>query len=83
MCWIGAIGSQSWTVAWPFIAMWLVFKLAFWAVIVTLVVCAIRRLRRNGCHLSPMTPLEILKARYARGEISKQDFESMRQDVER
>ena len=83
MCWIGAFGNQSWTMAWPFIAIWLVMKLAVLALIVTLVVCAIRRLRRNGCHLSRMTPLEILKARYARGELSKPDFESMRQDVER
>ena len=83
MCWIGAMGSQSWTMAWPFIAMFVVFKLAFLALIVTLVVCAIRRLRHHGRHVSSMTPLEILKARYARGEISKPDFESMRQDVER
>ena len=82
MCWMGAVGRQG-TMAWPFIAMWLIFKLAFLALIVTFVVCAIRRLRRHGCHVSPMTPVEILKARYARGEISKQDFESMCRDVER
>lgn len=28
------------------------------------------------------TPLEILKARYARGEISRQEYEQMRQDLE-
>jgi len=28
------------------------------------------------------TPLEILKARYARGEISKEEFERMRKDIE-
>jgi len=27
------------------------------------------------------SPLEILKARYARGEISKQEFEEMRRDL--
>ena len=83
MCWTGVFGNPSWTGAWPFLAMFVVLKLAIWVAIVTLVVCAIRRLRRNGCHLSPRTPLEILKARYARGEISKQDFESMCRDVER
>ena len=28
------------------------------------------------------TPLEILKARYARGEISREEYEQMRQDLE-
>jgi putative membrane protein len=28
------------------------------------------------------TPLEILKARYARGEISREEYEKMRQDLE-
>lgn len=28
------------------------------------------------------TPLEILKARYARGEISREEFERMRKDIE-
>ena len=48
-----------------------------------MVVCGIRWLRRERHHGAPMGPVDILKARYARGELSKQDFESMRQDVER
>jgi putative membrane protein len=28
------------------------------------------------------TPLDILKARYARGEITREDFEQMRKDLE-
>jgi putative membrane protein len=28
------------------------------------------------------TPLEILKARYARGEISREEYEEMRRDLE-
>ena len=58
-------------------------KLALWALIVTALIFAVRWLRRQGPHGHLSTPLEILRARYARGEISRQDFESMRQDVER
>jgi putative membrane protein len=28
------------------------------------------------------TPLELLKARYARGEVSREEYEQMRRDVE-
>jgi putative membrane protein len=31
---------------------------------------------------SSETPLEILKARYARGEISREEYEQMRRDLE-
>ena len=69
MCWIGTFGNPSWTVAWPFIAMFMVFKLAMWAAIVTMVVCGIRWLRREQYHGASMGPVEILKSRYARGEL--------------
>lgn len=38
----------------------------------------------NQTHLplASQTPLEILKARYARGEISREEYEQMRQDLE-
>lgn len=81
-CW-NVLGTQGWANAWPFITMWILFKLTIWAVIVTAGVFAIRSLRRGGLHCGRTGPLEILKARYARGELSRQDFESMRQDLER
>ena len=72
-----------WAGAWPFLLVAFAVKLAVWALIVTGLIFAIRWLRRQspGGHVS--TPLEILRARYARGELSRQDFESMRQDLER
>ena len=68
--------------AWPFLLVAITLKLAVWALIVTGLIFAVRWFRRQTPgHLS--TPLEILRARYARGELSRQDFESMRQDLER
>ena len=72
--------SAMGAVAWPYVALWVAMKLAMWALIATVVIFAIRRFRE--CRLAGMpTPLEILSRRYARGEITKQDFESMRRDL--
>jgi putative membrane protein len=65
--------------------------LLFWGVVIALVVFAVRALTRSGS--GQATPpagspgqtrdqaLEILRERYARGEISKDEFNSMRQDL--
>ena len=82
LCFWSGIGSQSWAVAWPFIVLWLAFKVAIGALVITALVCGIRRLRRQCGTGSLQTPLEILKARYARGELTRQDFESMRRDLD-
>jgi putative membrane protein len=38
---------------------------------------------QSGPAETGQTPLEILKARYARGEISREEYEQMRRDLER
>ena len=81
-CFWSGVGSQSWAAAWPFLVVWFAFKLAIWALVIAAIVYGIRRLGRHGaCGASP-TPLEILRARYARGELTRQDFESMRRDLD-
>ena len=37
---------------------------------------------QSGPAQSKQTPLELLKERYARGEISRDEFEQMRRDLE-
>jgi len=46
-----------------------------------LVFFVIRFASRSGFGSSGETPLEILKKRYAKGEISKDDFEKMKKDI--
>lgn len=67
--------------------------LAFWGVIVMLAVMLFRSLvgprREEHTSTSPDVPaalpakgaLDILKERYARGEITKQEYEQMREDI--
>lgn len=81
-CGWSSITGLSWSSAWPFFVLWFAFKVAIWALIVTTLVAGIRWLRGQHALRTPATPVEILRARYARGEITKQDFESMRRDLD-
>lgn len=65
---------------------WMVFWMVlFWGVIVALVVWGIKRLTgRDGSGSSTSEkrdPLDIAKERYARGEISREEFEQIKKDL--
>jgi putative membrane protein len=72
----------GWTAAWPLIAVWLVFKVTVWALVITALVFAVRRLRRDGCIGRRRAPLDILKTRYARGELSREEFDAMKRELQ-
>ena len=62
------------------------FMLVFWVLIVVLIILLVRRLVSAG-HPNVTGPpqensaLEILKKRYARGEINKEEFEDKKKDL--
>ncbi|MBF8266945.1 MAG: hypothetical protein HW388_453 [Dehalococcoidia bacterium] len=59
-----------------------VWMVLFWGSIIALVVWAISRMTRDSSGLPrSSTPLEIAKARYARGDITREEFERLRQDL--
>ncbi len=63
-----------------------VFVIIFWILIVALIVLLIRRLVSSGPTRISSPPqedsaLEILKKRYARGEIDKEEFEAKKKDL--
>lgn len=67
----------------------MVLMILFWAAIVVVIIVGIRWLIISNRSQRQMTSereapsaLDILKARYARGEISKQEFEAIRRDIE-
>ena len=62
-----------------------VWMVVFWAVIIALVVWGARKLtQREGSGSGTMdrrAPLDIAKERYARGDISKEEFEQIKKDL--
>lgn len=74
--------SGWWTAAWPVFVVWMLLWLVLWGLLMTALVLAVRWLWQATSHRRRMTPIEILRERYARGELSRQDFEGMRQELE-
>jgi putative membrane protein len=69
---------------WGIIGM--IFMFIFWALLITgiilLVIWLVRRASYASKDLSRKNDaIDILKERYARGEISKEDFERMKRDI--
>ena len=65
--------------------------LLFWGLVIGLGALAVRGLAGGGNPTQPpgdagtrggQTPLEIAQARYARGDISRQEYETIRQDLQ-
>ena len=54
----------------------------FWLLVIVAIVAALRRTPwSSSSGGAAQTPLEILKARYARGEIDKKEFEEKKRDL--
>ena len=70
---------------WGFWGAWgigmMVFMLLFWGLIIVGVVLGIRWLIGQGKESRPDSALEILRQRYARGEINKDEFEARKRDL--
>jgi hypothetical protein len=64
---------EWWPVAGPLLAVWILFKLAFWALLIAGVVLGIRWPGRGGCERWRQTPLDALRLRYARGDINREE----------
>jgi putative membrane protein len=69
-------GSGWWMV---FGSVWMII---FWGVIIALIVWGTRKLtRHSGDSGYRGSPLEIAKERYAKGEITKEQYEQIRKDL--
>ena len=64
---------------------WMIFgvilMIVFWGGIIALVVWGIRRLVQGSPSRESRNALDIAKERYARGEITKEQFEQIKKDL--
>jgi putative membrane protein len=76
---------RPWMMNWGFGMWWFMpfIMIAFWIVVIVGMISLIRWLARSdrGGEIKSETALDILKKRYAKGEISKEDFERMKKDI--
>jgi putative membrane protein len=77
--WDGSSMHPMWG-AWGISMM--VVMLAFWALVIAAIVLGVRWLVTDRRLSVPDRPLAILRERYARGEINKDEFEARRRDLE-
>lgn len=81
-------GSYDWGMhpMWGFWGGWgigmMLFMLLFWGLVIVAVVLGIRWLVNQGKETRSDSALEILRQRYARGEINKEEFEARKKDLQ-
>jgi putative membrane protein len=88
----GAVGWAPWSCGWTGAGGWqgwtgMILGIAFWILVCMSIVYLIRWIshntRRDRVPLSAASgPAEILKTRYARGEITAEEFHRMRKELE-
>jgi putative membrane protein len=61
--------------------LWMIVPLLFWVGVIALAVWGVSSLFPSRAEAGQVTALEILKRRYARGEISTAEFHQAKQDL--
>lgn len=79
-------GMDGWSWGWTW-GVGMVHGLLWWVFVILGIVLLLRLLGRGGASATPPpappeTALDILKKRYARGEIDKAEFEEKRRDLQ-
>ena len=58
-----------------------IWMILFWGVIIALIIWVVKRLTKNTDSNNKKNPLDIAKERYARGEITKEEFEEIKKTL--
>ncbi len=72
--WLGRFG-------WAFMLVRGLMMLAFWGALILLAVLVVRALSARPRGHEASSALEVLKARYARGEITKAEYEEIKREI--
>ncbi len=77
--------NWGWHPMWEMMGIWgigmMLVMLAFWVLVIVAVVAAIRWLIGQGREPRRDQALEILRERYAKGEMSKEEFDAKKRDL--
>ena len=73
--WDMPLGMGWW---WLFGGVWM---LIFWGGLIALIVWGITKLTGRGGTATKHNPLDVVKERYAKGDISKEEFEQIKKDI--
>lgn len=64
---------------------WMIFggiiMLLFWAGLIALVIWGVTRVTRHNFNTGKQDPLDIARERYARGEITREEFEEIKKNL--
>ena len=70
---------------WEMSGWWMLFgglwMFIFWGGLIALIVWGVIKLSRRNSSTSKSSPLDVAKERYARGEISREEFEQLKKDL--
>ncbi len=75
--WLGDMG-------WGWMVFGGIFMVIFWGGLIALIIWGVTRLSRRDGSAPPAPkhdPLEIAKERYAKGELSREEFEQLKKDL--
>jgi putative membrane protein len=76
-------GTEGW--GWGWWGMGIIHGLLWWAILILGIIVLVRLLGRDSGRAAGAPPaetaLDVLKKRYARGEIGKQEFEEKKRDL--
>lgn len=74
---------MMWYDGWGWMLLGGIWMIIFWGIIIFLIVWGVKKLteHRGGATYEHRSPLDIAKERYARGEISKEQFEQIKKDL--
>jgi putative membrane protein len=75
------MGWPWYDLSWLGMGLGMLIMIIFWAGLIALITWIIVKLVRSGQKPSSGTALEIARIRYAKGEITKKEFEQLKKDL--